>query len=79
MDLALRCLKGDPMREAEVAYEAYRQHAGGVSLISGAPIPPFEDLDPRVKAAWAAAASSVMELAARTEECEEHERQARRH
>lgn len=49
------------MKEAEIAYEAYRAHTGGVSIISGHPIPPFAELDPRIKAAWEAAAAAVME------------------
>lgn len=48
------------MREAEIAYEAYRAHTGGVSIITNGPIPPFDDLDPRIKAAWAAASMAVL-------------------
>ena len=42
-----------------VAYEAYRDTAGGVSLATGDPLPDFEDLRAPVRAAWEAAAEAV--------------------
>ena len=51
------------MREAEIAYEAYRANTGGVNVHTGRPIPPFADLDPRIKAAWAAAADALLRQA----------------
>ncbi len=43
----------------EIGYEAYRNQSGGKSLISGAPIPPFESLPDAIKAAWQAAGDAV--------------------
>lgn len=42
------------------AYEAYKTYAGGVSLVSGVPLPDWEDLEPAIQQAWAAAASAVL-------------------
>jgi hypothetical protein len=36
-------------------YEAYRAKAGGVSLVSGAQLPDWADLDEKIKDAWDAA------------------------
>lgn len=47
------------MDRARVAYEAYRAHSGGVSLISGLPIPQWEYLHSGIQEAWVAAASAV--------------------
>jgi hypothetical protein len=47
------------MTRAETAYEAYRKHTGGVSLISGQPIPPFSELSEAIQGAWAAAAAAL--------------------
>jgi hypothetical protein len=46
---------------AEIAYEAYRAHTGGVSLISGALIPVFGALKPEIQEAWEAAARAVIQ------------------
>lgn len=45
---------------AEVAYEAYRAATGGVSLISGAPIPEWGKLSMGIQRAWGAAADAVI-------------------
>lgn len=44
---------------AQIAYEAYRNHTGGISLASGQPIPEWPDLKPEIQAAWAASASAL--------------------
>jgi len=44
---------------AEIAYEAYRDHTGGISLVSKLPIPTWEKLSPEIKAAWEAASIAV--------------------
>lgn len=44
---------------AEIAYEAYRAHTGGVSLASGQPIPEWEKLRPDIQAAWKASADAL--------------------
>lgn len=43
----------------KVAYDAYRQSTGGVSLISGDRLPEFADLGAPIRAAWEAAAEAV--------------------
>lgn len=42
------------------AYEAYLVYAHGRSLVSGAVLPTWDDLDDEIKGAWAAAASAVL-------------------
>jgi hypothetical protein len=42
-----------------VAYEAYRESAGGRSLVSGDPLPQFDELPAQIRAAWDAAAQAV--------------------
>jgi len=42
-----------------VAYEGYRACADGRSVITGAPIPPWDETDPRVRECWRAAADCV--------------------
>lgn len=49
----------EALRAGRLAYEGYRDFSNGVSLISGAPIPRFEELDPRIQRAWAFAANIV--------------------
>ena len=49
------------MEYAEIAYEAYRKHSNGVSLISGATIPEFVRLPDAIKDAWQAAARAVID------------------
>jgi hypothetical protein len=43
---------------AEAAYEAYRAHTGGKSLISGSPIPEWGQLPEAIQQAWQAAAGA---------------------
>lgn len=49
----------EAMRLGELAYTTYRDYAGGVSLVSGAPLPFFRELPPAIQRAWAAAANVV--------------------
>lgn len=42
-----------------IAYEAYLVSSGGVSLVSGAQLPEWEALDPRIKLTWIDAAEAV--------------------
>lgn len=44
---------------ARSAYEAYRNHTGGVSLASGAPIPEWDALPEPIKEAWQASADAI--------------------
>ena len=44
----------------KTAYEAYCQATGGVSLISGQPLPAWETLDERIQKAWCTAASAAI-------------------
>jgi hypothetical protein len=44
---------------ARVAYDAYVKQAGGVSLATGAKLPPFDELSQPIKDAWVAAAEAV--------------------
>jgi hypothetical protein len=46
----------------QVAYEAYRNHTGGVSLVSGAKIPEWQELNVEIKAAWNAAAAAIANM-----------------
>lgn len=46
--------------DGQRAYEAYCSHTGWKSLVSGAPLPKWSDLDLRIKDAWEAAAEAVM-------------------
>lgn len=41
------------------AYEAYCAATGGLSLVSGAQLPAWEDLAPDIRGAWAVAADAV--------------------
>lgn len=45
---------------AEIAYNAYCEATGGVSLISGDKLPEFATLKDTIKAAWAHAADAVV-------------------
>ncbi len=57
--------------DAEVAYDAYRAHTGGVSLASGHPIPEWSSLRPDIQEAWVASARALkepMKVALRAEE-----------
>ncbi len=53
---------------ARIAYEAYRNHTGGISLATGVKIPEWADLRPDIKAAWMASANAVIAEASRPEE-----------
>lgn len=43
----------------KVAYDAYCESTGGVSLISGAKLPGWDELKTEIKTAWEAAANAV--------------------
>lgn len=43
----------------KIAYDAYCHTSGGLSLISGAKLPDWNDLIPEIKDAWRAAAEAV--------------------
>lgn len=43
----------------KVAYDAYCASSGGVSLVSGAKLPPWEELSIEIRTAWEAAADAV--------------------
>ena len=47
------------MELGQLAYEGYRRTTGGVSLVSGAPLPLWEELAWHIQAAWAVAAGDV--------------------
>jgi hypothetical protein len=50
----------DPEIElGRVAYDGYLSASGGKSLVSGAPLPSFEEQPAEIKAAWIAAANAV--------------------
>lgn len=42
-----------------VGYDAYCRSAGGVSLVSGAKLPPWEELSDAIRCAWESAAESI--------------------
>lgn len=44
----------------KIAYDAYREKASGVSLISGAMLPDWDDLNGSIQEAWTAAANAVL-------------------
>jgi hypothetical protein len=44
-----------------IAYEAYRNHTGGVSLISGKEIPEWDQLPEAIQKAWDAAGLAAVE------------------
>lgn len=43
----------------EIAYEGYRDHARGHSLVSGAPLPERDKMPAEIQEAWQAAARAV--------------------
>lgn len=43
----------------QIAYEAYCAASDGKSLISGAQLPPWSELDDAIKGAWVAAGNAV--------------------
>lgn len=46
----------------KVAYEGYFAKCEGKSLISGSPLPKWEEQSPKIRAAWGAAADAVMQV-----------------
>lgn len=59
-------LTAEHYRVAKVAYDAYVKQAGGVSLDTGAKLPPFDVLSQSIKDAWAATGIAVIQDADRT-------------
>ena len=49
---------------AKIAYEAYCQNSQWKSLVSGAALPVWEKVDPKIKAAWGEAAIAVLKKGA---------------
>lgn len=45
----------------KVAYDAYAVEVGGVSAVTGDPLPAFEDTGELVQAGWIASAAAVVE------------------
>ena len=45
-----------------LAYEGYKEASAGLSLISGAELPPWEVLSADIQDAWCAAASKVLNV-----------------
>jgi len=50
------------MNAAQLTYEAYCQHAGWKSLVSGQALPQWHNLKPEIQAAWQAASVAVTRL-----------------
>jgi hypothetical protein len=48
----------------QIAYEAYAAKAKGISLISGAELPSWNDLNGSIQEAWDAAAQAVVRAVA---------------
>ena len=44
----------------QIAYEAYRNHTGGISLITKQSIPQWSELSPLIQTAWEAAAKPIV-------------------
>lgn len=44
-----------------IAYNAYRDTTGGVSLVTGDPLPGWDELPDPIRNAWDAAANAVRE------------------
>lgn len=51
-----------------VAYESYLLASGGVSLVSGAVLPSWDDQDVRIQEAWNQAADAVRDRVRETED-----------
>lgn len=45
---------------AKKGYEAYRQHAGGTSPVTGAILPPWENTTEEIRLAWKCAAETIL-------------------
>lgn len=43
----------------QIGYEGYRNHTGGISLVSQQPIPAWEGLKKDIQDAWEAAAQAI--------------------
>ena len=43
----------------KLAYDAYRDQTGGVSIVSGAVLPPWDGLESKYQTAWVSAARVV--------------------
>lgn len=52
-------MKGHGMQLAREAYEAYANHTGCKSLVSGQQLPQWIDLSPEIQQAWEASAAWV--------------------
>lgn len=50
-----------------IAYEAYSNHTGRKSLVTGADLPTWDELRPEIKAAWDVAAQAVLLASGRDE------------
>jgi hypothetical protein len=48
------------MTPGQIAYQAYCENSGGVSLVSGDGLPAWAALPPRIREAWEAAATAVI-------------------
>lgn len=44
----------------QIAYDAYFEHSGGRSLVSGAPLPTWAAQNPKIADAWEASAQAVI-------------------
>ena len=49
----------NPEQLAEIAYNAYCEHTGWRSLVSGHPLPRWPEVKPEIRAAWAVSARAV--------------------
>lgn len=47
---------------AQIAYEAYCQHTGWKSLVSGQALPQWHNLKPEIQAAWQASAVALTRI-----------------
>ena len=48
----------------QVLYEAYKAAAGGVSAVTGDPLPTWDQCSPKVRECWAAVARAAADWAA---------------
>lgn len=53
-------MPAEDMRLGQLCYEGYLAQTGGVSLVSGQSLPPWDGLEPSLQIAWAAAALNVV-------------------
>lgn len=59
IDYYIQNLRPPGVNIAQVAYEAYCAHTGGVSLVSGATLPEWGKLSQEIQEAWNSAAHAV--------------------